>query len=661
MLASLLILSACLPRAAARNENAAARPSAAATSASAKGDSIQAKLKTLGGKKCKDSNFTCVMLTVPLDHFATGKSTSEQIKVMFAVWPASGTRVGMFVTAVGGPGGSGISEAETRAKDLPKAIHKNFDIVLFDPRGIGRSGHMDCSDAYNAYNTPPAVTKDQEAEIVKSTQAFIKTCMREMKAGDGAKLPYYATRQVAQDLDAFRASMGEDKLWLFGESYGTQLAQTYAALHPERVAALVLDGPVDLQNPGFDFLEERSRNYENLLEQTVRACQDDKACVRDTKKDLLQVYDDLVQAAAQKPIKIKFPDENGKLIAQQLTQLDIEGAVSDAIGSENGRMVVQRMLAAASRGNYVPLGRSVGLPVYPDSGSSSAEASGPPGDSDAMYYAVDCADNAYFPGPAEARAKAYLQAGDTIDTQVRFSRYAYQNFACVYWPHAGEGHYVFDPSRLANVPTLIVGATGDSNTPAGNAERVHKMIAHSQLIMFEGGEHVMFSRGEKCVDDAVVAFLVRGKRPAENITACPGQFAQDYVSLPPENAKSYRDALEAMRSFEDQIFALPEYLGWEGDDPITVGCDAGGTLSISLNDNGAGDTYAAENCAFAKSFALTGTGSFDTSSGEVKLNVEVINGNGQNDGSLNYVHADGSMHVGGKLGGKTVKIKRDDP
>ena len=658
ILGGIVLLVACAPRVAAQNtrDSANSKSNAAATPAVAHGTTTQAKLKSLGGKKCKDSDFTCVTLSVPLNH---DDPSSEQIKVMFAVWPASGTRKGMFVTAVGGPGGSGISETETRAKDLPKALHKNFDFVLFDPRGIGRSGYMDCGDAYNNYDTPPAETAAQEAEVLKSTQAFVKSCLREMKVGDGTKLRYYATKQVAEDLETFRSVMGEDKLWLLGESYGTQLAQTYAALHPARLAALVLDGPVDLQHPGFDFLDERSRNYEALFKATIQTCQSDKRCTTDSKQDLLRVYDDLIKTTDQKPLKIKFPDENGALISQQLTRQDIEGAFSDAIGSENGRMLAQRMLAAAARGNYVPLGRGAGLPASSDSSpaNSSPDTGNPPGDSDAMYYVVDCADNAYFPGDADARAKAYLQAGNAIDTDIRFSRYAYQNVVCVYWPHAGEGHYAFDPTRLASVPTLIIGATGDSNTPAANAERIHQTISGSHLIMFEGGEHVMFSRGEKCIDDAVLTFLVAGQPPTDSVTACSGQFTEAYIPIAPENAKSYRDALEAMRSFEDQIFALPEYLGWEGDEALALGCDAGGTLNISLNKNGAGDTFEMQDCAFAKGFVFNGAGSFKTESGEVKFNGDV---SGNRTGQLNYSHADGVMRVNGKLDGKMIKLKRDD-
>jgi len=414
-------------------------------------------------------------------------------------------------------------------------------------------------------------------------------------------------------------------------------------------------------------LEERSRNYSDLLEQTAKACQEDKACASDAKQDLLAVYDSLIKTADGKPIKLKFPDENGKLISQQLTRSDIESAISDGVGSEGGRMLVQRMLTAASRGNYIPLGRGAGLPVYPDDGSSAdadtssdstSDASSPLGDSNAMYYGVDCADNPYFPGSADERAKAYLTAGNAIDTQVRFSRYAYQNFVCALWPHAGEGHYNFDPKRLAGVPTLVIGATGDSNTPAGNAERVQQMLPDADLIMYEGGEHVMFARGEKCIDDKVITFLVKGKRLTEKITSCPGQFTETYVALAPDSAKRYRDALEAMRSFEDQIFAMPEYLNWEGDDTIVVGCDAGGTLSISLNDNADGDVYELDNCAFAKGFVLSGRGTYDTDSGKVTFTVDV---DGDSAGNLSYTHADGVMRVNGKINGNSVKIKRDDP
>ena len=106
-------------------------------------------LAGLDGVPCPDSDFTCVTLTVPLNHF--DPSDSRTMDVVFAILPATGERKGMFVTATGGPGTAGLTSADSYTGYFDPSIPENFDIVFFDQRGVGKSGGLQCVNAAAKY------------------------------------------------------------------------------------------------------------------------------------------------------------------------------------------------------------------------------------------------------------------------------------------------------------------------------------------------------------------------------------------------------------------------------------------------------------------------------------------------------------------------------
>ena len=187
-------------------------------------------LEGLGGVPCPDSDFTCVTLTVPLNHF--DPNDSRTMDVVFAILPATGERKGMFVTATGGPGSAGLASADSYTAAFDPSIPEHFDIVFFDQRGVGMSGGLQCTNAAAEYyrTDADANTAEGEAAMVASAQKFSTDCTAEM--GNPEILPYLGTDQAVEDLESFRQAMGDEKLWLYGESYGTQYVQTYAAAHP---------------------------------------------------------------------------------------------------------------------------------------------------------------------------------------------------------------------------------------------------------------------------------------------------------------------------------------------------------------------------------------------------------------------------------------------
>jgi hypothetical protein len=134
-------------------------------------------LKGLGGVPCPDSAFTCVTLTVPLNHFDA--NDSRTVKVVFAILPATGERKGMFVTATGGPGSAGLTSADSYTSSFDPSITEHFDIVFFDQRGVGQSGGLQCTKAAATFYRGDwsANTPQEEAAMVKSARTFSNDCV----------------------------------------------------------------------------------------------------------------------------------------------------------------------------------------------------------------------------------------------------------------------------------------------------------------------------------------------------------------------------------------------------------------------------------------------------------------------------------------------------
>lgn len=608
-------------------------------------------LDRLGGYPCPNSDFTCVNLTVPLDHF--DPTNGETMEVVFAVLPASGERKGMFVTAVGGPGGSGLAVADPYTAAFDPRIPEHFDIVFFDQRGVGASGELACPDAAATYYRADwqARTPEQEAALVEAARTFAQDCVREMGVPP-ERLRFYGTEQAVEDLEAFRAALGDAQFWLYGESYGTQFAQTYAAAYPDRLAGLILDGTVDLILSGPDYYREQAQAFSDVLAMTLQACNADPACAADFGGDALAFYDDAAAELASAPAVFRFPLPSGGLSEERaFTLTDLETATANYLYAEGSRMILQRALAAASRNDLVPLARLLydALSLDPETLAAIPD----PTFSDAAFYAVECRDYTFFSGTADERAEAYLRAGDAVEAALpRLASIFYGDLPCVFWPGGTEDVPRPAPLTAEGIPTLVLGATADPATPVGNGERVYRRLADGYLVTTEGGAHVIFGRGDACPDDLVTAFLVDDQRPAQRETRCEGVVANPYVPPIPASAADFADPLDALSWVDDEIYYLPEYYYWDLETPTSVGCPYGGTLAFAPSD--VGERLTLNGCAFSEGFILTGNGAYDYNAGRFSLDVTVT---GLADGSLSYTREDdGAIYVKGTYAGQAVDL-----
>lgn len=592
--------------------------------------------------------FRCVTLRLPLDHFS---DTGRTIDVTFAIRPhdGRGEALGTFVTLTGGPGTSGIASAASYTDSFDEAIRRRYDIVFLDQRGARLSGDLTCPDAALAWyrTTADPGTSTATTGLGADARAFVDACLEE-SAVDPSVLPYLGTPQAVEDLDAIREHLGADRLAVYGESYGTQYAQQYAAAHPDRIARLVLDGPVDLSLSLFDYYDEQTTGFDQALEGTLYDCSTSRACTSDLAlgaPTALDAWDGLAARLAATPATFEFHGSDGRTETREFTAGDLLNAGSAFLYSEYDRMLLQRAVAAASEGDMWYLSRLLyaGLVMDPETQGAIPD----PSYSDGLYYAVECLDYAIPGDTPEERAEAYLDAGRELRVaDRRMGDIFYGDLPCAFWPAQPSSRA--RPPLLQDVPypMLVLGATLDPATPWGNGARIAS-AAGVRSIVTPGGSHVIYGRGEACPDDLVTDFLVSGKDPGRARTVCPGDVADDYVRLPPMESAGYATTLAALRAVDREIVTGADYWYWDAEEPLTTGCRFGGTVRYTPADSGT--RLRLDGCSWSRGLGVTGTGRIDDDAGTLTLRVRRAGVDGD---EVRYRRdADGGSTVDGDLAG----------
>lgn len=491
----------------------------------AKGLTTAAKLAKAGAKPCdSDPSFACVTLPMPLDHF--GAPAGKTIGVTFAVHAAKPSkRQGLLVGVTGGPGYSGVAGATTW-KDVDPRIAETFDIVWFDLRGVLRSGGMECPKAAATFYQGGlrSATDAEDRALVAKSKAFAAACVAEVgKTPD--ELQHYETRQAIEDLERFRKFLGDAKFTLYGLSYGTQFSQTYAAKHPDRLRALVLDGVVDLTLDHVGYMRNLNHGIAALLDRTFDACANEAACAGrfasapgpEARAKMVAAYDALAAKLDAAPATLLFRKKDGSTEPRRFTRADLDTTTFNAVGGADTRRALMEALAAAAKtGDLLPL---LALSyeasgVDPETAGPNGTAAADPDMSNAIYYAFTCNDYGKDAAGEDARIERYLAGGRALrQTSTRLLSPYYGDLPCMSWPVARDAAPM-GPLRFDGIPVVVVNATGDGATPVAQGEAVASRIADGYAITVDGGRHVMFGRGVACVDSAVANFIVNGKRPA---------------------------------------------------------------------------------------------------------------------------------------------------
>ena len=570
-------------------------------------------IEALDGTPCPNSDFTCVRIEMPLDHFES--SDDRTIDVTFAILPATGDSKGAFVTATGGPGTAGIMSADSYTSALDPAIPEQFDIVFFDQRGVGMSGGLTCPQAALDFYRADAdlATEAGKDLMIESASTFATACVSEM--GDPESLPFLSTAQVVEDLEAFRQTFGFEEFVLYGESYGTQVAQTYAAAHGDQLDRLLLDGTVDLTLDGFTFYGQQATAFGQTLQATFNACEADTTCVENMGDDPGTAYDTLAALLSEGPLTAEFPLADGTSEERSFGLADLEIVASGQMYGETDRMLFIRALAAkSSQGDVVPLLRL----LYSNLGTDPVDESiiEDPSWSDAIYYAVECQDY-NFPGESpQDVVDSFFDAGADFDHQ-RLGSIFYGDLPCAFWPDRNTEVDRPEPLVAEGIPTMVLGATADPATPFSNGVSVWSRLADGFLMTQGGGPHVIFGRGYPCPDEDTTAFILDGTAPS--VSTCDGVVVDLYQPLIPASVNEFEDAETMFDTVEWEIYYLPEYYYWDGIEDSGAGCNFGGSVVFVSTDAGYGFEFA--ECALSDGLVLTGTGSYDFETDAFALDV----------------------------------------
>src|SRR5690625_3064457 len=247
----------------------------------------------------------CADVRVPLDW---DDPAGAEITVAIARVAASGTKVGSLLLNPGGPGGSGIDLAEQAVAVFGDRLFESFDIVGFDPRGVGRSHPVECLDdaGKDALFTRDFdySTADGFTEALEAWEKYGAACA----TSTGPLLGHVDTISAARDMDVIRAAVGDETLTYLGYSYGTLLGATYASLFPERAGRLVLDGALDPTLDGHTLNLGQARGFENALRAYVEHCQSQSDCpLTGSVDDGLEQISELVERARRSPLTTSDP------------------------------------------------------------------------------------------------------------------------------------------------------------------------------------------------------------------------------------------------------------------------------------------------------------------------------------------------------------------
>ncbi|UGQ09113.1 alpha/beta hydrolase [Yinghuangia sp. ASG 101] len=452
-----------------------------------------------------ESEMECTLLRVPLDYADPGKK-DIRISVMRLRAEGSGPRVGSLLTNPGGPGASGIDYLKNTFTDVDPAVHAAFDIVGFDPRGVGGSAPVVClddeaRDRTNADDGPDPKDPGAAAYADRLDQEFAAGC--QAKSGD--LLPYVGTRNVARDMDVLRAVLGDGKLNYLGYSYGTYLGALYAEEFPDRVGRLVLDGAVDPAADPLDDAIAQQVGFEQSYTRFAEDCASRPRCPLGSDPDrAAEVGIDFLDGLRTDPLPTTLDD------GRDLTSnLGWTGMVSLLYADEDqGWRALREAFTRAMDADD-----GTAFMVWADQYNGRGEDGRYDGSMDA-FRVISCAD-----GMAEAPSPQRVQ--EVLDRLHKeaplFSRDLtaedLDDPGCEHWPFrtTEKPHAVRAPG---SDPILVVGTTGDPATPYAASERLAQGFENATLLTLEGEGHTAYGRGNTCIDDAVTAYLVSGTMPA---------------------------------------------------------------------------------------------------------------------------------------------------
>ncbi|MFF9428525.1 alpha/beta hydrolase [Streptomyces sp. NPDC014746] len=465
-------------------------------------------------KRCEaagPANFQCATLTVPLDYARPGgKKLPIAVSRIKATDPRK--RHGVLLLNPGGPGGPGLDMPQWMGPELPTAVKERYDLIGFDPRGVGQSSPVTCGMNDEELNWQRPYKAATFAKDVRWARTVADKCRA--KAGD--VLPHLTTRNTARDMDLIRTVLGERKVSYLGYSYGTYLGAVYTQMFPQRADRFVLDSAVDPQRIWRGMIQVWAEGAEPAFKRWTTWTAERHATYKlgATPAAVGKTFWDLVARADRKPIDFQGTLLSGDDIrAGRAMFFDAKGAAE---------AIAELKKAAEGTPSAAPSRRSASPRPVPPSFARAVPAD----NGEAAFWSVACADTRAWPRDPEQYRR------DAIRDKVRYPLYgdfASNILPCAFWKNGSE-----PATKVDNrVGALVLQNEWDSQTPLVSGQGLHRSMKGSRMVtVLDGQGHGVYG-SKSCADKTATAYLTTGRLPAADLTcrATPAQ-ARNSLDLP---------------------------------------------------------------------------------------------------------------------------------
>jgi pimeloyl-ACP methyl ester carboxylesterase len=433
----------------------------------------------------------CARLEVPVDYAAPD---GEKAQVAVLRQKATGEKIGSLLFNPGGPGASGMSLVANLGPTLANSpLSQRFDLIGFDPRGVGASTPaIDCLDnreweverADLDVDPSPAGVEQTETE----NRQYAERCTQ--RSGGAAFLANSGTRDVVRDMDILRQALGDEKLSYLGYSYGTRIGSAYAEAFPDKVRALVLDGALDPEETTIDRTVKQNAGFQQAFEAFAADCARNPGCPLGTDPtQATAAFQALSRPLIDRPIAVgdrtlSYGDAVTGVI-QALYAKDFWPVLTQGIaglGTGNGRILLalaDLYYGRGQDGNY----------------DNSIEA----------FVSISCMDEERITDRAQ-QEELIRRANEAAPFRDDGRGAVGALDPCAFWP-AQPTSQPHTPQVQGLPPTLVVSVTGDPATPYQAGVDLAAAL-DGRLISVEGNQHTAALQGNRCIDDVVNAYLI---------------------------------------------------------------------------------------------------------------------------------------------------------
>lgn len=441
---------------------------------------------------CPSGPFECAEYDVPLD-YANPSGDTITLALRRLTANDADERIGLLFANPGGPGGSTIDVLSGWARNLPSDLRNRFDIILFDPRGVGHSSPLLCHDNIQELMAlePYPETDGDWRTIEEAIRRQVEQC----NDVGAAILPFLGTPNVARDMDRLREAEGEDTITYVGYSYGTTLGQVYADLFPLHVRAMVLDGGVDASLTSDQRSLDQTLGFEAAFKRYVEYCRA-RSCITGDPEATIK---ELIAEAGEEPLPAPRGDRPvgaGEalyaVIASMYTPVYrpiLTAALNGALdGDASGLLYLADTFAGR---------RDDGTYANSSEANSAVNCLDYETERDPQYHrrlALEFEEVAPFIGPATGQLGLY----------------------CAFWPV--DPQPLTTPRATGAPPIMVIGGTGDPATPYKWSVALAAQLESGFLVTYDGEGHTAYNRGINCIDDAVDAYLLDLTLPSGDLT-----------------------------------------------------------------------------------------------------------------------------------------------